>query len=210
MSSAIRASALEKGRVSQKIRTRNALLDAAYEMLRRNDPITVASVANAANISTATAYRYFPDAETIQIEAIIRNDAGRGDDYMVEFKEKVSAHQDPIERVVAVHNLMMEWVRKNEAGYRLFIAKRHERIATRQTPFENNDSRNDRRLRMITLALEPIAKSLGDRIEEISLRIAAVIGPEPYFTLKDVCGIDDQTLDRLAEANLRQIVRSLV
>ncbi|MDX6280359.1 MAG: hypothetical protein QOH03_1430 [Kribbellaceae bacterium] len=49
------------GRAQQKHRTRQALLDAYFALLREGgESPTVAQVAEKAGISVATAYRYFP------------------------------------------------------------------------------------------------------------------------------------------------------
>ena len=51
----------ESGRTAQKARTRNALLDAARDLLALNGEVpTVEDAAAAASISRTTAYRYFP------------------------------------------------------------------------------------------------------------------------------------------------------
>src|SRR5262245_29500054 len=56
---------LAGGRVKQKQRTRTALVGAALELLRKGKAPTVAEVAEAALVSTATADRYFPNAQSL-------------------------------------------------------------------------------------------------------------------------------------------------
>ena len=48
------------GRTSQKQRTRKALKDVATELIAAGKQPTVAEVAEGAQISKSTAYRYFP------------------------------------------------------------------------------------------------------------------------------------------------------
>src|SRR5918997_4358132 len=56
-------------RANQKERTRAALVTAAAELLRRGAaPPTVAAAGEAAKVSRATAYRYFPTQEALLIE----------------------------------------------------------------------------------------------------------------------------------------------
>src|SRR5580698_3059408 len=49
-----------RGRVNQKLRTRNAIVAAAVELSRTGREVTMPEVARTALVSEATAYRYFP------------------------------------------------------------------------------------------------------------------------------------------------------
>ncbi len=60
-----------KGRESQKNRTRKALIAAAGELMRSGRQPTVTDVAEAAGISRATAYRYFPTQELLWAEVAL-------------------------------------------------------------------------------------------------------------------------------------------
>jgi len=60
-----------KGRESQKNRTRKALIAAAGELMRAGRQPTVTDVAEAAGISRATAYRYFPTQELLWAEVAL-------------------------------------------------------------------------------------------------------------------------------------------
>src|SRR5437868_2458492 len=55
----------ESGRVRQKQRTREHLLQAARELIESGDMPRVEDVAEAAGISRTTAYRYFPSQATL-------------------------------------------------------------------------------------------------------------------------------------------------
>jgi AcrR family transcriptional regulator len=52
------------GRVNQKRRTRAAIVAAAIELVEQGQSPTVAEVADAALVSRATAYRFFPRKST--------------------------------------------------------------------------------------------------------------------------------------------------
>jgi AcrR family transcriptional regulator len=60
-----------QGRVSQKNRTRAALVAAASEMVKMGKQPTVSDAAEAADISRATAYRYFPAQEMLLAEVAL-------------------------------------------------------------------------------------------------------------------------------------------
>src|SRR5579862_6053916 len=81
-------------RVNQKARTRAAIVQAVHELARSGAEITMPSVAKAALVSEATAYRYFPDLVTLLLEA----DTGIWPD-PAEALAPVAASTDPVERV---------------------------------------------------------------------------------------------------------------
>jgi AcrR family transcriptional regulator len=56
-------------RPSPKERTRRLLRQAAVELLRTGKPLTVPAVAELAGVSRATAYRYFPNNESVVLHA---------------------------------------------------------------------------------------------------------------------------------------------
>jgi AcrR family transcriptional regulator len=58
------------GRANQKLRTRNAIVRAATDLMRTGRDITMLEVAKAALVSEATAYRYFPDLTSLLREAM--------------------------------------------------------------------------------------------------------------------------------------------
>jgi AcrR family transcriptional regulator len=57
------------GRTQQKARTRGALIDAARTLLARGRTPTVEEAAEAAGVSRATAYRYFPNQRALLVAA---------------------------------------------------------------------------------------------------------------------------------------------
>src|SRR5215470_13695957 len=61
-----------RGRSAQKLRTRQALMDAAVELVRAGQHPTVSAVADRVGVSRATAYRYFPGQDLMLSEATIR------------------------------------------------------------------------------------------------------------------------------------------
>src|ERR1700722_7006220 len=82
------------GRVNQKARTRAAIVRAVQDLARDGAEITMPSVARAALVSEATAYRYFPDLVSLLLES----DLGVWPD-PAEALAPVAASADPVERV---------------------------------------------------------------------------------------------------------------
>ena len=63
-----------QGRVNQKLRTRQALIEAAIALRDEGHQPTVAQAAERARVSRATAYRYFPTVEALISETAADRD----------------------------------------------------------------------------------------------------------------------------------------
>ena len=64
------ATDLTTGRVNQKARTYQALIEAAISFVRAGQDFSVADVADAARIGRTTAYTYFPTKEALFAQAV--------------------------------------------------------------------------------------------------------------------------------------------
>ena len=64
-------STLSGGRINQKLRTRNSLVEAAARLMREGREFAVADVADLAQVGRTTAYRYFPNIDTLIAHAAL-------------------------------------------------------------------------------------------------------------------------------------------
>jgi AcrR family transcriptional regulator len=168
-------------RVNQKARTRAAILQAVHDLARSGAEITMPSVAKAALVSEATAYRYFPDLVTLLLEA----DEGTWPD-PAEALAPVAHSSDPVERIGFATRVLMEGVLANESGVRAMIAGSIARPASAAR-------RPGRRFGLIDAALAPAAAALTERdpdaLARLRLDLAVVISADALFTLTDLCGL---------------------
>lgn len=74
-------------------RTRRLLVETARDQLRTGGPLTVQAVAQAAGVSRATAYRYFPSNESVVLHATLP----LGDDPLEEAGWDPAVRSDPAE-----------------------------------------------------------------------------------------------------------------
>jgi AcrR family transcriptional regulator len=162
--------------VNQKARTRSAIVQAVHELARSGAEITMPSVAKAALVSEATAYRYFPDLVTLLLEA----DQGTWPD-PAEALAPVADSGDPAERIGFAARLLLDGVLANESAVRAMIAGSIIRpeIAAR---------RPGHRFGLIDAALTPAA----DRLDPVALAqlrrdLAVVVSADALFTLTDLC-----------------------
>ena len=177
-------------RVKQKGRTRGALLAAAVRLVTAGRQPSVAEVADAAEVSRRTAYRYFPTQEQMLVEAALEGVRGimsqaieGGDAPRVDVAD-VEARLDR-----AVHALQRS-AADNEQLLRTMI-----RLTVSQPPGASSarpqtPKRGYRRIEWIALALAPVKKKLGPRRHErLVSALALCVGSEALIDLRDLRGL---------------------
>jgi AcrR family transcriptional regulator len=170
------------GRANQKLRTRNAIVQAAAELSRTGREVTMPEVARAAMVSEATAYRYFPDLASLLQEAI----AGQlpvPEDAL----ERVAGSADPVERIAAATEFLLRHVLSRQGVVRALIA------ATITRPGQAH-ARPGLRFGLIDSALAPLDDTLGATdpaaLAQLKRDLAVVVSAEALFTLTEVGGLD--------------------
>ena len=174
-----------RGRPNQKQRTRKDLLEAAARLVREGRRPSLDEVAEAALISRATAYRYFPNIEALLIEASIQlaaPDAG--------LLEGASP-SDPVERLQKVDAAFETMILENEAALRLMLARIVERGVRGGAP-SDLPVRQNRRLPLIEAALEPSRQNIDPgTFEKLVSALSILIGTESFVVTKDVLQLSD-------------------
>jgi len=175
---------LTKGRIVQKLKTREALISKANEMLKAGSFTGIRAVAKAAGISKATAYRYFSDVEALKREASLQLKAKTSEDLFADLPETdVVARLD---RLITYH---FDLFTQNEAEFRLFLGSViQESVTNKKAP-----SRGGRRIALIEEALKSLQPKLdAQRWDHIVNSLSVFFGIESVTVLKDVCGLTDQ------------------
>ncbi|MFN4099383.1 MAG: hypothetical protein ACK4GT_06370 [Pararhodobacter sp.] len=176
--------------------------------MAKGQEVTVAKAAVHAGVSTATAYRYYSHPETLRLEAGLELDMGPNGDFLAILDARIDGVVSIPRRVIAAHQIMVEFVRRNEMEYRLFIAKGHEQVVLDHKP-QKSSPRGRRRIPMMQRAVEPVQELLGpERTKDLVRALMAASGPEPYFVLTDVGQLPDEDIDRVTEQNLSDIVHA--
>jgi AcrR family transcriptional regulator len=169
---------VENGRVNQKLRTRNAIVQAAVELMRTGRDMTMLDVAKAALVSEATAYRYFPDLLSLLREAM----AGQMPTPEEALRD-VAGSRDPVERVAAATEHLLRHVLAYQGATRAMIA------ATITRP-ETAGARPGLRFGLIDYALAP-ADPAAD-LAQLKNDLAVVVSAEALFSLTDLAGLDPE------------------
>src|ERR1700744_753964 len=143
------------GRHRQKERTRRALLDTARALLESGGRPSVTEVADAADISRRTAFRYFPTQEKLLAESALEGLRPMMDKALA-LTPLGSDQQSLQTRVAALVRNMMQLAFENETLLRTMI---------HQTVLERNPAkaprRGTRRMDWIETALRPLRPRLS-------------------------------------------------
>ena len=170
-------------RANQKARTRQAIVRAAGALLARGERPSLDEIAEEAQVSRATAYRYFPGLDALLSEAAV--------DLMVPAPDDLfeNAPADAFERLALVDETFDRACHEREVALRLMLARTLERSIKRK-PGEP-PLRQNRRVPLIERALAPLAPRLGRaRMTRLAQALAMIVGTEGLIALEDVVGLD--------------------
>ena len=178
------AAGLEKGRTSQKLRTRRALLETAAAMIAKGLRPTVTEVADAAEVSRRTAYRYFPTQVKLMTEAALEGlrpsmeaalDAAPSGSTTGAIEARVDALVEQMQRLALA----------NEALLRTMI---HETVL--HASDDKQPPRGTRRVEWIEAAVHPLRARLGPAAySRLVSALALTTGIEALLVLRDIRGL---------------------
>jgi AcrR family transcriptional regulator len=166
-------------RVNQKARTRRALLEAGLDLMRAGNAPTIAEVADAAKVSVATAYRYFPNPQALWVEANQSVFAPPPPDETFARADTPSARVEAMVRTVG-------WSQyDDEALWRNVLR------ATLTASPDATIERTGQRMYWIEQALDVLDDQFDPGLRHrLTMALALVFGTESIITLRDVCGLD--------------------
>jgi AcrR family transcriptional regulator len=191
------------GRPNQRRRTRKDLLDAAARLVRQGRKPSLEEIAEAALVSRATAYRYFPNVEALLVEASF-DIAIPGADEL--FRDSPEA--DPLARVQLVDKVLHDVILANEASLRMVLAHSLQNAAAGLGDGEVL-VRQNRRLPLIEAALKPARQQFGARTSDtLGKALALIIGTEGMIVIKDVLQLDDADARKVKQWAIRALIEA--
>lgn len=177
-------------RANQKERTRAAIVEAASRMLQNGVQPTVAEAAEAAKVSRATAYRYFPTPEALHLEV-----AGITPAYApVEELVKSLTGDEAGARVDRFVEMFNDITFADEARMRMAL-KVYQEIwfANRSARGTAPPLREGRRMRWLEGVLKPTQRTLPKKDwRRLQAALALTAGADSMVIMKDVCRLDDK------------------
>jgi AcrR family transcriptional regulator len=190
-----------KGRARQRQRTRKDLLSAAARLMKDGRAPTVAEVAEEAQISRATAYRYFPSQDTLLVEAPL--------DGQVPDPERLFARDlsvDPEARIDKAEKALHDMCYANEPQLRRMLSRSLAQGSGRGRR-NGTPVRQNRRGPLIAAALEPVRDRLDDATYgKLEAALACFFGTESMIVFRDVLNLGP----RKAREVKRWAIRTLV
>jgi AcrR family transcriptional regulator len=174
-------------RDSQKRRTRQALVGAARTLMSDGSRPSVGEVADAAEVSRRTAYRYFTSAEQLMTEAVLES-------LRSDVEQQIEAggpSADVPERVDRLVNAMHRLTLDNEPQLRQMI-----RFTVDKGQVEPGvPPRPSRRVEYVEQAVAPLRGALDPpAFDRLVNALAVVLGIEATLVLRDICGLEDDSV----------------
>ncbi len=182
-------------RYKQKARTRRAIVEAALRKRAPGVPLILEEVAEEAEVSRATIYRYFPSASALEVELGLA----------VQLKDLdtlfAKAGQDPLARLLCVHNHLFDLVADNESQFRSYLQSTLDQWQ-RQNGSPALPLRGSRRIALVEAALEPLRDGMDPAVFERRVQMfCLLISLEPFLVLRDACQLEiEEARERMAEA----------
>lgn len=188
-------------RRNQRHRTRKDLLAAAARLLKDGGTPSMDDVAEAAMVSRATAYRYFPSLDALLVEAPLEGETPSPEGLFADDRST-----DPEARIDKVEAALHGMVYRNEAQLRRMLA---HSLGLEGPDEDAVPIRQNRRTPLITAALAPakgrLKKSAYDRL---CAALAVFLGPESMVVFRDVLQLDAAEARKVKSWAVRALVRA--
>ena len=179
----------EDPRANQKARTREAIVEAARQLHRQGITPTVAQAAEQARVSRATAYRYFPTQEDLNIEVTDVTPK------LVEVEKLVGSltTEDVERRLLLLLDTFGQIVLAEEGQFRTALRVYHDTWIRSHRNGGNNAPtvREGRRMRWLDKVLEPLHDLPEEQKQRLRAALALTMGPDSMAIMKDVCRLED-------------------
>lgn len=189
-------------RSNQRYRTRKDLIAAAERLMKNGHKPSLEEIAEAARVSRATAYRYFPNVEALLAEAPLESAAPDLDALFAQ-----DASVDPEARIDKAEAAMHRMAFDNETAIRLTLAAALTRGA--QGHDDAVPLRQNRRTPLIDAALAPArGRFRKGTYAKLRAALAMVFGAESMVVFRDVLRVDETEARQVKSWAVRALVRA--
>lgn len=183
-------------RPSARERTRRLLNEAARELLRTGGPLTVQAAADLAGVSRATAYRYFPNNDSVLVHATMPLVDGSPQLPLPDLGPSDDSPQGLPSQASTLVRTMGEWAFDHENELRTFM-----RLSLGPPGADKVNRRaSTNRDTWIATLLEGLPAHVSQEARDrLSIALIPLFGADAVIWSTDVAGVDrDTALDVMA------------
>ncbi len=190
-------------RPNQTSRTRKDLLQAGSRLMKQGRTFTLEEVAEEAQVSRATAYRYFSSIDALLVESPIDGAVPDPDDLF-----RGVSLDDPVERLARVETALHDMISANEPSLRLMLAHSLQRNINGEGG-DDLPIRQNRRTALIEAALRPARRRFKpSEFKALTKALALIMGPESMVVFKDVLQMDAADARKVRRWAIRALVEA--
>ncbi|MER9677872.1 TetR/AcrR family transcriptional regulator [Mesorhizobium sp. M0184] len=186
-----------------RARTRRLMLETATKLMQAGATPSVSEVAEAAEVSRATAYRYFPSQAAL-VQAVV--DEGLGP--ILTWK---SSSADPERRVAELFETAMPRIEVFEATFKAALKLSLDQWAQRRAGTLDGEPAFTRghRVDLLKDAIAPLKGRLPPReFKRLAQALSLIFGVEMLIVLKDIWGLDSRSMMSVAQWAAGALVRA--
>jgi AcrR family transcriptional regulator len=188
-----------------RARTRRLLLDTAMQLMQAGRVPSVTDVAEAAAVSRATAYRYFPTQAAL-VQAAVDEALGP----ILKWRSELPEAEARVAELLAFGYPRIDAF---EATLRAALLQAMDQWSRRRAGTLGNEApilRGNRK-ELLASALAPLRGRIGAReFDRLRQAISLIFGTEAFVVLKDIWGLDGAKAQEVAQWSARALVRAAV
>lgn len=186
-----------------RARTRKLMVTTASRLMQSGLTPSVSEVAEAAEVSRATAYRYFPNQAAL-VHAVVDEALGP----ILKWKGKT---QDAEQRILDLFDKALPRISEFEATFKAALRLSLEQWAQDGTPGDQPRFTRGHRIDLLNDALSPLRGQLTEaEFDRLAQAISLIFGVELYTVLKDIWQLSDTQSSQVAKWAACALVRSAI
>jgi AcrR family transcriptional regulator len=198
----------ERGAIREtgpRARTRRLLLDTAMQLMQAGRLPSVTDVAEAAEVSRATAYRYFPTQAAL-VQAAVQEALGP----ILRWRSDSAEAETRVEELLAFAYPRID---EYESTLRAALLQAMDQWSRRRAGTLGDEAPIQRgnRKELLASALAPLRPCIGTReFDRLRQSLSLVFGTEAVVVLKDIWGLDGARAEAVAQWSAHALVRAAV
>lgn len=191
------------GLTGASARTRDLMVRTAVGLMQQGLSPSVSDAAEAAGVSRATAYRYFPTQSAL-VEAVVTHALGpilRWDSTSTDVGERV------LDLLASSNDRILEFEATFKAA--LGLSLQQWTLQRSASPASGPLFRRGHRIELIEKALEPVRGKLSEaQFSRLAKSLSLAFGLEVILVLKDIWNVDAEEMQDVATWTARALVQA--